>query len=306
MKIARAIAALSLLSLLSSCGGPTLFYFLDLRIDPGLTLRPAGPRFNATSEPHLPSYYSFFRGANLISVDHRTRHAGADRTEDALYLETNLQQRLDRTVKTENILQGPFGTVYSTRTCFYNRDANSLSSLAVAAWASNGGELPSASPQPPFPLPPPSSLHLVRILRLGPEPPVVVGNYEATGKLSGINMSGTKHGEWALTQDGGDFIIQAPADPRIARYGLPPTFDIAQYRLHPRLALAPTAFPDELIVLNQHFGFGQLIQQDTLANGSAVSTRFLAPSLTPEEKILNPLCDAAFQHQQATGLRTVQ
>jgi len=61
-----------------------------------------------------------------------------------------------------------------------------------------------------------------------------------------------------------------------------------------------------MTVVNQHYGFGKLMRQDQFRNGSVVSSRFLRPSVTEEEKNLNPECDAKFAQQRSMGLSTVE
>jgi hypothetical protein len=60
------------------------------------------------------------------------------------------------------------------------------------------------------------------------------------------------------------------------------------------------------VVLNQHYGHNKLIRQDELTGGSMIRSRFLEPSVTEEENVLNPLCDSRFKQQHTLGLPTVQ
>ena len=56
----------------------------------------------------------------------------------------------------------------------------------------------------------------------------------------------------------------------------------------------------------QVYGFNRLIRLDELRSGASVSSKYLRPSITEEEKLLNPVCDARFGQQLFLGLPTVQ
>jgi hypothetical protein len=117
-------------------------YFRELKIDSGLHLILTGginlPNFQ---EPDVGSYYAPFHGAYVTSVDHREKKPGAVARERSLYLETGQDQVLDRTVKTDEILRGPFGTVNAVRECFYTRPIQSgfgsVSSSTPTIWSTN-------------------------------------------------------------------------------------------------------------------------------------------------------------------------
>jgi len=291
--------------LISSCRvGPSNFYFDHLRVDPGLRLVPMGSRSLAV--PTSGTYYSFFRGSFLIMIEHFLKRSGAATPEAAFHLEASLDQRLDRTVKTDVILEGAFGTVYSQKTCFYNRrPADNVGSVSVGAWTKGGGEVPSEVSDPKSDLPPLTGLSLVRIFRTGEEYVVVAANYEANGDLGSIHIGGTKEGNWVLSRDGGDFIFLGPPDARPRTYGIPVRIDAPRYRVERRLALPAVALAQELNVLNQSFGYGRIIRQDKLVDGAITSSRFLRPSVTDEEQVLAPACDARLEQQREKGQRTV-
>lgn len=123
-------------------------------------------------------------------MDHFERKPGAVARERSLYLETGQDQVLDRTVKTDEILSGPFGTVDAVKECFYTRPIeNGFGSVAVEF---NGNdkehELPSEVPSPTVGLPPLTSLSLVRIFRTSPEYVIVSANYERDGSLGSLNF----------------------------------------------------------------------------------------------------------------------
>ncbi len=293
------------LSFLSACGGPTNFYAPLLRIDPGLHLAPGGPR--SVMQPDLHTTYFFFHGASGTAITHTVLPPGSRQRQTVLFLEADHKQQLIETSKWDKLLEGPFGTVYALRNCFYTYAAvDHLSSVAVAARPSGGGEKPAIVPVPAGALPPLTSLSLVRIFRVAAGYRLIAANYESDGRLGSIDISGARDGSWYSPPDGGDFLYVGPPDSRLERYGIPPRIDVEQYLHLHRLQLPSVALPEETTVLNQHFGFNKVIRQDTLQHGAIASSIFLQPSITEEERQLGPACDQRLRQQQATKTRTVE
>jgi hypothetical protein len=296
-------------------------YFRELKIDSGLHLILTGginlPNFQ---EPNVGSYYAPFHGAWTTSVDHFERKAGAVARERSLYLETGQDQVLDRTVKTDEILRGPFGTVDAVKECFYTRPIeNGFGSVSVEF---NGNdkehELPSVVPSPAEGLPPLTSLSLVRIFRTSLEYVIVSANYERDGSLGSLNFGSAKDGRPGGTGPSGTAIYRTPdpqvneivrkgLDPELTKYGIPAHIDVQRYLLSRQMPLPAVALDQEKNVMNEFYGFGKFIRQDELKDGAIVASRWLQPSVTEEEKeTLNPLCDARFRQQQTIGLPTVE
>jgi hypothetical protein len=284
-------------------------YFRELKIDSGLHLILTGginlPNFQ---EPNVGSYYAPFHGAWTTSVDHFERKPGAVARERSLYLETGQDQVLDRTVKTDEILSGPFGTVDAVKECFYTRPIeNGFGSVSVEF---NGNdkehELPSEVPSPTEGLPPLTSLSLVRIFRTRPEYVVVSANYERDGSLGSLNF-GSATAIYRTPDPQVNEIVRKGLDPELTKYGIPAHIDVEKYLLSRQMPLPAVALDQEKNVMNEFYGFGKLIRQDELKDGAIVASRWLQPSVTEEEKeTLNPLCDARFRQQQAIGLPTVE
>ena len=172
-------------------------YFRELKIDSGLHLILTGginlPNFQ---EPDAGSYYAPFHGAWTTSVDHFERKPGAAARERSLYLETGQDQVLDRTVKTDEILRGPFGTVNAVKECFYTRPIGSgFGSVSVEFKVNDTeGEVPPEVPSPGESLPPLTSLSLVRIFRTSPEYVIVSANYEPDGSLGSVDFGSARTG----------------------------------------------------------------------------------------------------------------
>ena len=300
-------AVLLALPLIDSCRvEPGNYYFSQLRIDDRLHLLPEGTRSITAPNPKNDMYYFLFRGAYVTSVDHFLKRAGGGEPERLFYLEANPDQLLDRTVKYVVLLEGSFGTVYATKTCFYNRPvAENFDTVAVGSNQKNLGALPSEIPDPRTELPPLTGFSLVRIFRTGAEHLVIGANYELNGDLGSLHISGTKDGEWSSTNAGGNFLALGGWGGRLERYGIPAHIDIQQYLKRRRLPLPLVAMAQELNVVHQHFDYGKVIRQDKLRDGMIVSSRFLQPVVTEEEQALGPACDSRLHQQWSMGLRTV-
>ncbi|MEO7030662.1 MAG: hypothetical protein ABI147_14800 [Acidobacteriaceae bacterium] len=256
----------------------------------------------------------------MTSVDHCEKKLGSVARERSLYLETGQDQVLDRTVKTDEILRGPFGSVDAVKECFYTRPIqNGFGSVSVEF---NGNdkehELPSEVPSPTENLPALTSLSLVRIFRADPEYVIVSANYERDGNLGSLNFGAAKNGSPARTGSFGTAIYRTPdpqvndqqrkeLGPSLTKYGIPAHIDVEKYLLSRQMPLPAVALDQEKNVMNEFYGFGKFIRQDELKDGAIVASRWLQPSVTEEEKkTLNPLCDARFRQQQASGLPTVE
>jgi hypothetical protein len=250
-------------------------------------------------------------------VDHREKKPGAVARERSLYLETDKDQVLDRTVKTDEILRGAFGAINAERECFYTRPIENVYGSVSVEFNGNDveHELPSEISSPPEGLPALTSLSLVRIFRTGPEYVIVSANYEQDGSLV---FGSAKDGHPGGTGPSGTAIYRTPdpqvneivrkgLDPELTKYGIPTHIDVQKYLLSRQMPLPAVALDQEKNVMNEFYGFGKFIRQDELKDGAIVASRWLQPSVTKEEKeTLNPLCDARFRQQQAIGLPTVE
>jgi hypothetical protein len=212
-------------------------------------------------------------------------------------------------------MRGRFGTVYADKTCFFNRPTESgWSNVTVHSWFDAPiVEVPSELRRPPEKLPPLTSLSLVRIYRAAPEYLVVAANYEPNGELGTVHIGGVKDGNWVqidfnpLAKIG---LNQRPGKgwdlEALGRYGIPPHIDVEGYLRSRHIPLPTVSLPQEMTVLNLHYGYNRLIRQDDLKDGTVISSRFLQPSDTDEENALNPQCESQFRQQQRLGLPTVE
>jgi Protein of unknown function (DUF1223) len=134
------------------------------------------------------SYFMFFDSATqLRSVDHFAKQAGSADVRKLLYLEAH-GGRLERTVKTDQIVTGPFGAVIAEKTCFYNRPDPSWISVRIQSLNPEiGREIPGPVPEAPKIIPPLASISIVRFFRTDPQLIFGSGNYEADGTSEGCS-----------------------------------------------------------------------------------------------------------------------
>jgi hypothetical protein len=300
------VASAVLLVMGTSCGLMELsnFNVLDMHIDSSLHLIPAGRHW--PGEPSGAGSYHFFfhTGTGFTTVDLFEQRAGTDSTVRLLYLETNTNQVLDRTVKTDVILAGAFGNLYIQKECFYASPMQrGYSSVSVRSYFRSPIDATPPEITSPHDLPPLTSVSLVRVFRVAPGFVVVSANYEVSGALVSVNVSQTKGGEWV---SGETHMVQVEGQSCYLRqYGIPVSMDAPGYARSLRFPLPPNVLPQELAAVVQSYGYDKLVRVDVLNEGAAVSTRFLRPSVTKEEEQLNPLCEARFRQQLALGLPTV-
>jgi hypothetical protein len=302
------LAGLSALTVSCAPYGPTNYFVTGLNIDAAQHLIPVGVK--SLDHPNGNSYYMFFHAATqLTTVNHLARQSRSGDVRQLLYLETNQNQLLDRTVKADEILTGPFGAVIAEKTCFYNRPVEtSPSSIKVLIQSDSpdiGREVPDEVPEPPKDLPPLTSVAVVRLFHAASGLIFASGNYEAAGVLGSINQGQVQNGN---LQAGSSIAFPLAPDFRAlqAQYGLSPRTDVNSYLQSKRIPLAKTSFPEERSMVILIYGFGKLMRQDSLEKGAVISSRYLQPLVTDEERTLAPECDAHLRQQQSTGLPTVQ
>ncbi|MDQ2839783.1 MAG: hypothetical protein M3Y72_01825 [Acidobacteriota bacterium] len=286
-----------------------MYYVERVEIDSLLHIHPIGPR--SLPEPNSGSYYFFFNGANLLSVDHYAKQPVKKKRERLLSLAATYPDfLLNRTVKQDEILKGPFGTLYSTKDCTYNSPLVKGSSVIYDASGGNGEEheTPTELITAPKDLPPLTSLSLTRIF-LG-KPKVIIlpasdyvvvsANYEPDGRLGGLHVNKAQGGD-NTSGDTGMFGMGLEGT-----YGIPRRIDIPGYLGSRQLTLPPSTFADFADVAVEHYGYNKIIRVEELSNGVAANPRFFQPSVTPEERTLNPVCDAELKQQAAGFSYTVR
>lgn len=317
-RLAFTIVTVGHLAFVSGCQSPSQAYYRELKIDSGLHLVLMNG-FNSpiSQPPDMGSYYAPFYGAFVDSVDHWEKKPEAFSRERSLYLEAGKNDVLDRTVKTDEILKGPFGSINAKRECFYTKPLKAgFGSVSVGFLGYDvDHETPLQLTVPPSSSLALTSISLIRIFRTGQDYMITSANYESDGSLGSLNIGGVKSGR---SYPGSTSMYRTPDSrlnemqakelaPTLALYGIPSKLPVNTYLRSHVLSLPITALRPERDVLNEFYGFGKLIRQDELTKGAIVASRWLQPSQTGEEKdTLNSLCDARFREQQALGLPTVE
>jgi hypothetical protein len=309
------ITLLALLMCTSGCklDHPLTGYYSDIRLGTDNTLLPKGHR--SLTQPSLLSYFLYFRSDSLASATHFVRSSRFEPPLVAFYLESDLETgKLDRTVKTTKLMQGPFGNVSLKKSCFYHRsfDAN----LDTAAIGMYDSEAESATPagEPPTRAGFPTSFALVRIYHDGGATAVLAGNYEADGTLRSLHLDHTRFGHRLLRQEDGVFIyplssIKVRNAPDPIALGLPLTIHTTSVVESMRFPAAP--LPVVMNVLFTIYDEGSLIREDRLQNGQEglairEETLYLHTSVVDEQRQLEPSCNGQFAKQRATRMRTVE
>jgi hypothetical protein len=274
-----------------------------MQVGPDGRLNPVGSQ--SLFKPDSGPYYLFFYGANLTMVDHMERNHGDSDAHRSLYLETKRDGSLDRTVKSDLLLTGDFGTIYAEKTCFYNRPVESnYSSVAIAFFSNgydSGFETPALLADAPRALPSVTSVSLIRVIRNNADYMLVAGDYESTGELRGLHLGKANGGKISTNKSSFSAGITRAA---LDEYGIPFTIKVdADMSSHP-VRLPEPRLPEQSTWLILFFDFGKLIQQLELRAGVPVSSRWLRPSLTKEEQIIGPECDLRFRQQKSMGFPT--
>jgi hypothetical protein len=299
--------ALLILAMSSTACGPTNYFVSAVKIDAQQHIYPVGSK--SLKHPNAGSYYMFFHGAYLTSINHLAFRLGTQDARGLFYMETNRNQILDRTVKDDEVLTGDFGAIVTEKTCFYNRNVeNNPASVQVLIQSVDpdiGRELPDSLPKAPSNTPPVTSIALVRFFRQGAKLAFASGNYEASGELAAIHSGEILNGDLQPGSSVIFFTAGSEFQTLRSRYGLPPRVDIQSYMHSQRISLTETSLPDTRMVAVVVYGFGRLIRQDSIEKEAVVASRYLRSSVTEEERMLAPMCDHQLQQQQSSGKSTI-
>jgi hypothetical protein len=291
VKSAALFAVMSVLVASCSAGAPAKYYVRELKIDAGQHLIPVGPK--SLNAPAADSYYVFFHTGTELStiVIHFAKQTGSAEVRDLLYLEA-VRDRLDRTVKTDQIVTGPFGAVVAEKTCFYNRPVEyspcSMNVLIQSAHPEIGREIPDAIPEVPKNVPPLTSISIVRFIASGPQLIFGSGNYGVNGAIGNMQSGKVVNGD---LQSGSSIIFPLATDFDKIRQtsGLPPRVEVENYLRSKRMPLLNMSNPQGRTIVILVYGFGKLMRQDSLEDGDVTSSRYMRPVVTQEEGILGSL-----------------
>jgi hypothetical protein len=152
------------------------------------------------------------------------------------YFSTDSAYRLIYRHKDQELLQGPFGSIYAKSDYFYDAlYKGQATGFEVEAYSKRiGVELPVLVDVPPGDLGELCAVSLVRIVRADPEYKALSATYSSAGQLQSLNVSSARGGDWVS----GDGFYSNRIDLRPWQ-GIPRGFPVADYRKDPRV-LWPT------------------------------------------------------------------
>ena len=274
-------------------------FFRAVSIDPRtLLVTPQQPIFYngfPVGAP-LPSgqFYSIFRNdVGDLSLDHQGPHS----TRYGAF-SMNSNYLLDGRSKQQELLRGPFGTVYANTKWVYSHPTpTGQISFDVSPYANGEAHEPAqvmSSLPRGLPL---DVVSVIRILHLpqGYSPNdlvVAVGTYGATGPLRTLTFNIARNGDWVsgsiLSGFPASFGFSGATGPNLVRYGFPAVFPVAQYERRPSPVWSAMA-SDTLTVVSLHYARNQWVRQDSYAPASARKTRYLTYAITLEDVQLKPL-----------------
>jgi hypothetical protein len=256
----------------------------------------------------LGEYYQIFVGqGGGTSIEHYRQPDSVSRRMRYGHFESGADHLLTKSSRSRAVLQGPFGTVYSDTTCFYNLPAAQYpSSVDVHAYANEfEHEAPAITAEPPSGISSDmTTFSLVRILRGDPEYLVLTATYSPRGGMTGFSIDGAKNGNWVhpngvegragwFTLPGGKPTEQQSVD--LQRFGLPLSLPIDELVKTGRVALRPPgAVPVEREIFNVHYAYDRWIRQDDFASRDEHQRRYLTYLQTSEDAVLLPRCIARF------------
>jgi hypothetical protein len=261
------------------------------------------------ARPILGSYYQLFIGqGGGRSIEHYFQKDAATPRIRYLHLETGADHILGRTTSRRELLRGQFGTVYSTKECFFNSPVeNYPSSIDVRLYGNLSEHEPPtvASEKPGWAGSAITNVSVIRVFRGGPEYLVATATYSPSGRLTAASVQGSRDGDWvhpAYVEEARQGAVTIGPDgptagelATLSRYGLPATVSIENAAAHQPVGLrAVSNNPPERDVVNVHYDYDRWIAQDDYPAGLPHQTRYLTYAQTPENAGLDPLCAARF------------
>jgi hypothetical protein len=245
--------------------------------------------------PPEPYYFLFHMSDGRLQVSHFAGGPAAKRDSYDFFF-VGQDGRLIYREKREQLLVGPFGSVFGEITYFYDKIyGGQPTSLDTALYYNDAAH---ETPKTLSALPPGAdrldATSVVRVLRGGPQYLVASANYAPDGRLQSISVNGSKDGDWVHSNyvkppDGsfgvGTMIGDRP-ETRM-RFGLPARFPIDSYNRPSDSVFSPTQYEIVLDAVNFHFNRSRWVKQDVTGASGVVETRFLEFSFTHEDGALD-------------------
>jgi hypothetical protein len=208
--------------------------------------------------------------------------------------------RLSYRQKYQDLLHGPFDTVYAITTYYYAPmyDKNATSFETRPYFASIHYE----SPEVLLALPdsPDLAVSAVSLVRVFPQAGnrflIASANYSPDGHLVEIHVNGAQDGHWihsnlVIPPDAAFQVATMIGDePKTRKYfGLPLALPATDYLRTRNPHLEPAQLSSTLDVVNVHYNRNHWVRQDAFLPGKELSTRFLAFRVLPEDLALHDL-----------------
>ena len=280
-----------------------------------LTLEPEGPLARECPR-HVEQCYvrqTDFRGRP--HVDHLGPLAesptGAQRRTYFNMFFVAADRSLVHRSKIQLILSGPFGHVYARSTYYYAPQyAGQPNGFEVAGYLADApfeaaridGSGPSGARL--------DAISLVRVFHHPPEFLVLSADYAPTGAIRAFHVNGTMDGKWtnlpeASTQAGVELGRTSFGDrsPHRETFGFPVSFPIAEYLAGPRRVWRATAHAEYLTTVTLHYEFNRSAAQQLFRGEALQESRTLRFSVSPEDRLLQPVDEQRGFGGAATPLR---
>lgn len=185
--------------------------------------------------------------------------------------------------KDQELLRGPFGSVYGKSVYFYDvRYKGQPTGFEVETYSKiKGVETPTIVDKLPASLGELCAISLVRVVRAHPEYATFAATYSVTGQIQSLNIGAARGGDWV---GAGEFIGSEPpingggfyagAIDLRPWYGIPRMFPV-DYQELPRVVWPESGFPEQLTAVHLHYDRNRWVRQDTYREGVRASTRYL-------------------------------
>ena len=247
-----------------------------------------------SSETNGPFFMPFHYPTGDYTVEHYDgKHAYPNRVRYSLFGVSEwgiLQYR----TKAQELLRGPFGTIYANTKFFYSREGAAIE-FSVRPYAS---EMEHEPAQVVEQLPAESSLWLdaISVVRVFVSPPgfiVVTGQYSKDGFLDNVVIDGAKDGNWIHTSRIGelDESLRAGEDFRALqkKFGFPGPFPVTDYLTTGTAVWGTGDRPCFTTIVNFHYERNRWVRQDSFDSTGLKSTRFLTYEVTAQDRDLEPV-----------------
>jgi hypothetical protein len=267
-------------------------YFRIMEIDPrtrAVTLQDAIP---GTTRPSGEFFAPFTNQTGDYTVDH---FDGKQRFNAFWVSHSGF---LSYRTKIQELVRGPFGSVYSWSNCYYSESGAHAITFHVRAYAN---AVPHELPQVVSALPKDHDLQLdaisiIRVFPVGPGFIVVSGQYSPEGLLDDVILDGARGGDWIhqnkideLDKSLGANVVRSDDYLRYQkRFGLPGKLRIADLSTGASL-WGEADRPSSLTIVNLHYDRNRWVRQDSITSSGVRNTRFLSYRTTAQDRSLDTI-----------------